>query len=211
MCQIAQLLEIPGQVEASAITLYSTPPNLRANLSRGPREHRPLFSTANRVPGFAAALRRESMPSGSGTRAQVLGNKTTDSEANRRRSSNNTPTNHTKRESSASSRDGSKTRSSCSRECSPKVPRPRSEEIPLEDFRRSQNSSPVTISRPSSNSSSVSHTPSRFTPENSLNNSMTKESALSQNPLKDIKFTSEETSFIANEERSKKKGGIETV
>lgn len=211
MFQIAQLLEIPGQVEASAITLYSTPPNLRANLSRGPREHRPLFSTANRVPGFAAALRRESLPSGSGTRVQVLGNKTPESEANRRRSSNNTPVNLTKRDGSTSSRDGSKTRTARSRECSPKIPRPRSEEIPLEDFRRSQNSSPVTISRPSSNSSSVSHTPSRFTPDNSLNSSMSKDSSLSQNPLKDIKFTSEETSFIAQDDKTKKKGGIETV
>lgn len=90
MTQIAQLLEISGQqlkeLTASPSTLYSAT-NLRSNTSAAttsatssklPREHRPLFSTANRVPGFAAALRRESMPSGSVSRVQMAHNRSID-------------------------------------------------------------------------------------------------------------------------------------
>ena len=76
MHQIAQLLEIPGQVNDSSLPYTVT--NLRAaGTSRGPREHRPLFST-NRVPGFAAALRRESMPSGSVSRVQMSTSRSTE-------------------------------------------------------------------------------------------------------------------------------------
>lgn len=85
MTQIAQLLEISGQQLkelASPSVLYAAN-NLRANASasgstKQPREHRPLFSTANRVPGFAAALRRESTPSGSVSRVQMAHNRSID-------------------------------------------------------------------------------------------------------------------------------------
>lgn len=74
MFQIAQLLEIPGQLSESSFPSLSTGgstgtgSSLRHGLSGGGRqgrEHRPLFSTSNRVPGVAAALRRDSMPTGS--------------------------------------------------------------------------------------------------------------------------------------------------
>lgn len=58
MYQIAQLLEIPGQItDATISALYS---GLRGGTGpvKLPREHRQLFSTANRVPGrFLAVLR----------------------------------------------------------------------------------------------------------------------------------------------------------
>lgn len=124
---------------------------------------------------------------------------------------------------------------------SPRVPRPRSEEIPLEDFRRSQNASPS--SRNSSNAPSRSHTPSRLSLEPTGGGSGTpgysgtpigggggmmtivpvKESsvptvvALGSSPatvtvpVELSPTNSEETSFIAGEERQKKRGAIETV
>lgn len=66
MYQIAQLLEIPGGTEG--LPAYSN--NLRTG-----RTPRPLFTTINRVPGFAAALRRDSMPSGSVSRSQMTANR----------------------------------------------------------------------------------------------------------------------------------------
>lgn len=68
MYQIAQLLEIPGQAADGTIPAYSN--NLRTG-----RTPRPLFTTINRVPGFAAALRRDSMPSGSVSRSQMTANR----------------------------------------------------------------------------------------------------------------------------------------
>lgn len=70
MYQIAQLLEIP-QLNESPTPVYTS--MLReSRTARTPREHRPLFSTSNRVPGVASALRRESMPSGSVSRCQIV-------------------------------------------------------------------------------------------------------------------------------------------
>ncbi|XP_058057296.1 protein CLEC16A homolog isoform X2 [Anopheles bellator] len=224
MFQIAQLLEIPGQLSESAF------PSLTGGATAGPGlrhggsgrrqtgEHRPLFSTSNRVPGVAAALRRDSMPSGSVvSRVQISASRSTEG--------------------------------------------PRSEEIPLEDFRRSQNSSPV--SRGSSNNASRAHTPSRLTMEplsvatvsgsgggglgitnaNGSGNILTVTLKDQQIPIsfpvasaaagvsgatapatgstalptstavppEELSPTSEETSFIANEERQKKRGVVETV
>lgn len=76
MSQIALLLEIAEQHTRTA-TLSLTPSGSwmagarNSSTPTRPREHRPLFSTANRVPGVAAALRRDSMPSGSISRVQV--------------------------------------------------------------------------------------------------------------------------------------------
>lgn len=241
MFQIAQLLEIPGQLNDAAFPSLGTPgpgSMLRPSSGRQTREHRPLFSTANRVPGVASALRRESMPSGSVSRVQINSSRSIDGDATgaRRKSSN-----PARRESSqpvsvatAKSRETSRNRSGTprSRESSPRVPRPRSEEIPLEDFRRSQNSSPV--SRNSSNAPSRSHTPSRLILEPmaaapSASNQMVCSIVI---PVKDpavptvasagtsattitlpveLSPTSEETSFIAGEERKKKRGVVETV
>lgn len=82
MNQIAQLLDISDQQVKSAAMPTSPAmalPNLRpGSASKLGREHRPLFSTANRVPGVAAALRRESMPSGSVSRVQITHNRSID-------------------------------------------------------------------------------------------------------------------------------------
>lgn len=80
MTQIAQLLEISGQ-QLKELTSPSSSGanNLRTpSTGREPREHRPLFSTANRVPGFAAALRRDNLPSGSVSRVQMTHNRSID-------------------------------------------------------------------------------------------------------------------------------------
>lgn len=74
MFQIAQLLEIP-HLNESPTPIYSSMLREARTQSRTPREHRPLFSTANRVPGVAAALRRDSMPSGSVSRHQMSANR----------------------------------------------------------------------------------------------------------------------------------------
>ncbi|XP_041763747.1 protein CLEC16A homolog isoform X1 [Anopheles merus] len=271
MFQIAQLLEIPGQLnDPSFPTLAGTggssasgTPSLRHGASgRQGREHRPLFSTSNRVPGVAAALRRDSMPSGSVSRVQMSASRSTEGEPTGTR--RKLTAGATRRESSQpigigssslKSRDNSRNRSGTprSRESSPRIPRPRSEEIPLEDFRRSQNSSPV--SRNSSNNPSRSHTPSRLTLEplsvvnissnmggsgsgttggnGSVLSGSVKDPIIPNvllagtiNPVpnvtplpvggplavpSELSPTSEETSFIANEERQKKRGVIETV
>ncbi|XP_062563745.1 protein CLEC16A homolog [Armigeres subalbatus] len=251
MFQIAQLLEIPGQLNdapfPSLASSGSSGSMARPNSGRHPREHRPLFSTANRVPGVASALRRDSMPSGSVSRVQLNASRSIDGESTG--AHRKCPNTATRRESSqpitvssVKSRETSRNRSSGtprSRESSPRVPRPRSEEIPLEDFRRSQNASPV--SRNSSNAPSRSHTPSRLTLEpvmavmpnvsgplasgsnsGSSANSTSKEAIVSTvvavNPSSttitipvELSPTSEETSFIAGEERQKKRGAIETV
>ncbi|XP_053696989.1 protein CLEC16A homolog [Sabethes cyaneus] len=243
MFQIAQLLEIPGQMNEPSFPLLgsagSSMPRslLRSAGGRQPREHRPLFSTSNRVPGLATALRRESMPSGSVSRVQINSSRSIDGEVTGARRKSNHPS---RRESSqpiavttTKPRDSSHNRSITprSREPSPRVPRPRSEEIPLEDFCNSQNSSPV--SRGSSNAASRSHTPSRLSLEPSIcampnngqtsgNNAAPKETVIpsvisvatvpaSITVPVELSPTSEETSFIANEERQKKRGAIETV
>lgn len=214
MFQIAQLLEIPGQMSEghyqNSSSASSSSSNQRTpNSSKAVREHRPLFTTANRVPGFAAALRRESMPSGSVSRVQMVASRiegtssSTESPPKRRVATNSNL-------SAARSREGSRNRSLTprSREGSPRIPRPRSEEIPMEDFRRSQNPSPVG-SRPSSNASSRSHTPSRFTTtQQELNSSNSKET---NGSLVIVPIVSEETSFIAEKDKQRKKGEIETV
>lgn len=83
MNQIAQLLEISDQQLKSIIAPTSPASSVLSSLrpstgARLGREHRPLFSTANRVPGVAAALRRESMPSGSVSRVQIAHNRSID-------------------------------------------------------------------------------------------------------------------------------------
>ncbi|XP_058116589.1 protein CLEC16A homolog isoform X1 [Anopheles coustani] len=269
MFQIAQLLEIPGQLTESSFpsltaaggSAASTPSVRHGTGGRQTREHRPLFSTSNRVPGVAAALRRDSMPSGSVSRVQMSTSRSTEGEPTGAR--RKLTTGATRRESSQpigvgssqiKSRDNSRNRSGTprSRESSPRIPRPRSEEIPLEDFRRSQNSSPV--SRNSSNNPSRSHTPSRLSLEplsvvnispmgagnghggnggNGMLSVAVKDATIIPNvvtvgtvsvsvtvapgaptaltvPL-ELSPTSEETSFIASEERQKKRGVIETV
>lgn len=76
MYQIAQLLEIP-QLNDSPTPIYTSKAyrSIESRSARTSREHRPLFSTSSRVtPGVASALRRESMPSGSVSRCQIVNN-----------------------------------------------------------------------------------------------------------------------------------------
>lgn len=76
MYQIAQLLEISGQQLKDATqsgSIYASKNIQPTSTAKG--SHRPLFSTANRVPGFAAALRRENVPSGSVSRVQIVHNR----------------------------------------------------------------------------------------------------------------------------------------
>lgn len=79
MYQIAQLIEMPGQVIDSpvyAIAGIRSGSGASGSSSRPSREHRPIFSTANRVPGFAAALRKETAgPSGGVSRIQIAQNR----------------------------------------------------------------------------------------------------------------------------------------
>lgn len=88
MYQIAHLLEIPGgqltsDAAAAAASLYAVaaasstgaggstarPSSIAARVQR---EHRPLFSTAQRAPGVASALRRDQTPTAGVSRMQMM-------------------------------------------------------------------------------------------------------------------------------------------
>lgn len=146
------MLEIPGQLSAaeSAASIYgggaasassaalrSSPGHAVNSSARVAREHRPLFSTAIRAPGVAAALRRDSAPSAGMSRIQMISNRGGSGEATDSGSSNSSSRNHRlstaasylrdassdqSTVNSIKSRDSSKNRS---RDSSPKLPRPR--------------------------------------------------------------------------------------
>uniref|UniRef100_A0A1B0CVW9 Uncharacterized protein n=1 Tax=Lutzomyia longipalpis TaxID=7200 RepID=A0A1B0CVW9_LUTLO len=204
MLQIAQILEIKepstegnnaGIATSGRITL---------------REHRPLFSTANRVPGFAAALRLGSMPSAGVSRVQIANRGSMNSSGDGRRSpSSSSYGRHTSRRDTEGSLSSNTSRPG-TRESSPRTPRPRSEEIPLEDFRRS--ASPGAISRSPANSSWRPSTPSKLAMEKANHD---EGASYGNNPSdgqedKTVSSTSEETSFIAGERKSKKSSSIQT-
>lgn len=134
MQHIARLLEIPGQSgPPSPAFVGSGIYTNRCNINRASRENRPLFNTG-RGPGFAAP-RRESTPG--------IVHKT-DTSRREGVSPNRLPVTNIKKEEGAvnkpcRSRDssGGRTRS---REGSPRMPRPRSEEIPLELIKKTPNS-----------------------------------------------------------------------
>lgn len=79
MYQIAQMIEMPGQVVDSPVYavagLRSASGASGSSSSRSSREHRPIFSTNSRVPGFAAALRRDNMVAGGVSRIQMAQNR----------------------------------------------------------------------------------------------------------------------------------------
>lgn len=152
MFQIAQMLEIPGgqlsaadsaasiyggaASSAAAAALRSSPGhaiNSSAAAGRVAREHRPLFSTAIRAPGVAAALRRDSTPSAGVSRIQMISNRGSSGEPTDGSCSRNmrlsTAASYLRDSSgdrstvnAIKSRDSSKNRS---RDSSPKMPRPR--------------------------------------------------------------------------------------
>lgn len=159
MFQIAQMLEIPGQLTAaadSAATIYggaaasasasalrSSPGHaINSSTARVAREHRPLFSTAIRAPGVAAALRRDSAPSAGVSRIQMITSRAASGESAEATGSSSSSVNSKSHRSLAlstaaaylrdassdrtsvggKSRDSSKNRS---RDSSPRMPRPR--------------------------------------------------------------------------------------
>lgn len=72
MLTIAQLLEVSnGQLSENLVNAYGQM-SRTSLIGRGPREHRPLFSTNNRVPGFAAALKRDNGNGAGISRVQMI-------------------------------------------------------------------------------------------------------------------------------------------
>uniref|UniRef100_A0A1L8DAS5 Protein CLEC16A homolog n=1 Tax=Nyssomyia neivai TaxID=330878 RepID=A0A1L8DAS5_9DIPT len=199
MLQIAQILEIKEPSTEGNNSGIATSGRITL------REHRPLFSTANRVPGFAAALRLGSMPSAGVSRVQIANRSTMNSSGDGRRSpSSSSYSRHTSRRETDGSLSSNTSRPG-TRESSPRTPRPRSEEIPLEDFRRStspgaMSRSPATSWRPA--------TPSKLAMEK-VNHDEGCSSDVPED--KTVSSTSEETSFIAGERKSKKSSTIQTV
>nr|XP_034180356.1 protein CLEC16A homolog isoform X2 [Osmia lignaria] len=179
MNQIARLLDIPTSIPHS-----STPPNyaLRGlrheRLGRGQRQKdqpRPMF-TVNKVPGFAAQMRRDN------TTRPTSGVLT----STPKRADNNT--------SEKGHENGLR-----SRDSSPKMPRPRSEEIPLEDMRLRKASL-------TSNGLSISHICQE------KNDGQISASSTNGEPSTVIRKHSEETSFTCPQEvKPRRKGQVETV
>lgn len=196
MQHIARLLDIPGQSGPPSPAYVGTGVYSPRTTGRGCRDNRPLFHTG-RVPGFAAP-RRDSLPG-------VVHRSDPERKRRDQESPNRPPSGRKdghvngaiKRE--APSRDPSGSRAK-SREGSPRMPRPRSEEIPLELIKKAPNSildmSPKVTIVP----------PARIEPEVTVTN---------EQPVLNVISTiaSEETSFIAQENTStpKRKGTVETV
>ncbi|XP_017004521.2 protein CLEC16A homolog isoform X1 [Drosophila takahashii] len=261
MYQIAQLIEIPGQMDSPVFAVGGTMAassgggggsgNSSGSSSRS-SHHRPMFSTANRVPGFAAVLRGSN--SAGVSRTQMAPNRSIEGIRNesagrsRRRSPSSTSgsnlrADHSDRErspsvsmgshSSSQSRENSQPRSTGnrSRENSPRMPRPRSEEIPLEDFQHSRNNSPH--SRGNQSPASRSHTPIRVLHYDQLSghSGSPREASLGGTGTNALLSqlnglarevlpvqSSEETSFIGSDgnestggSESRRRGAIETV
>ncbi|XP_043250720.1 protein CLEC16A homolog [Colletes gigas] len=181
MNQIARLLDIPTSMPHS-----STPPNYALRglrheriLGRGQRQKdqpRPMF-TVNKVPGFAAQMRRENIAKPTMGLALSISKRSSDNSSNEKSQENGLR----------------------SRDSSPKMPRPRSEEIPLEDMRLRKASL-------TSNGMSISHI-CQETKESQI-------SACSTNGESStvIRKHSEETSFTCPQEvKPRRKGQVETV
>ncbi|XP_059620976.1 protein CLEC16A homolog [Phlebotomus argentipes] len=201
MLQIAQILEIKEPSAEGSNAGIATSGRITL------REHRPLFSTANRVPGFAAALRLGSMPSAGVSRVQIGNRSSLNSSGDGRNSpSSSSYGRHTPRRDTEGSLSSSTSRPG-TRDSSPRTPRPRSEEIPLEDLRRS--ASPGAISRSSASSSWRPATPSKLSMEKPGHEEGNGKVDGQEDKL--VSNTSEETSFIAGERKSKKSSTIQTV
>lgn len=175
MNQIARLLDIP-----TSIPQTSTPPNYALRnlrheriIGRSQRQRdqpRPMF-TVNKVPGFAAQMRRENI-----VRPSLASS--------------------TSKRGENSSNDKSHENGLRSRDNSPKMPRPRSEEIPLEDMRLRKASL-------TTNGSNVSHVCAE---KKDCQGSTSGETSTV------IRKHSEETSFTCPQEmKPRRKGQVETV
>lgn len=196
MQHIARLLDIPGQAGPPSPAyagsgVYSS----RSMAGRGSRENRPLFNTG-RGPGFAAP-RRDSTPTG----LQRLDGEATSSRNMRRDCESPVRLiTEQKRNGNSKSRDSSKNRS---RDGSPRMPRPRSEEIPLELIKKTQSNS-------NDISPKISILPRPQTPRVEQEVvAIGEASAAPSTPT----IKNEETSFIAQQDKKtpRRKGAIETV
>ncbi|XP_072761031.1 protein CLEC16A homolog isoform X2 [Anoplolepis gracilipes] len=178
MNQIARLLDIP-----TSVPHCSTPPNYALRglrheriVGRGQRpqkeQARPMFMV-NKVPGFAAQMRRENI------RPVASSAKRDDASSNEKVQENGLR----------------------SRDNSPKMPRPRSEEIPLEDMR-------IRKASLTSNGLNTAHIcPERRDSQGATCSNNSESSSM-------IRKHSEETSFTssqAQESKSRRKGQVETV
>ncbi|XP_044016067.1 protein CLEC16A homolog isoform X2 [Aphidius gifuensis] len=184
MSQIARLLDIPTNLPSC-----STPPNyallgLRSERTagRGTRlkdQQRSMF-TVNKVPGFAAQMRRD---------GQV--------KTNKRIVDANSPSPRSQ-ENITRSRDNS-----------PKNPRPRSEEIPLEDMKIRKSSLGLNSTASSSQQSVASDVPD--------DSSSTRNITINNESSIVLKKKSEETSFTSPQtstqiiSKPRRKGQVETV
>lgn len=177
MGQIAKLLDIPTNLPSC-----STPPNypllgMRHERTSGrgqrPKDQRGMF-TVNKVPGFAAQLRRQNEPrTGVGRRADL-------SPSGRSGDSGIRP-----------------------RDSSPKMPRPRSEEIPLEDMRLRKSSL-------TGNGSSGLQLVNSIEPDTaSLSSSVATDVSITKKCSEETSFTSPQTTDVPLKPR--RKGQVETV
>ncbi|XP_063990573.1 protein CLEC16A homolog isoform X2 [Diachasmimorpha longicaudata] len=179
MGQIAKLLDIPTNIPSC-----STPPNYallgmrhERSVGRGQRgkDQRGMF-TVNKVPGFAAQLRKQNEPRG-GMGRRVMGDVS--------------PPSGKSSDNGIRPRDGS-----------PKMPRPRSEEIPLEDMRLRK--------------SSLTGNGCPGLPVNSVEANTSSLSSPVNNDVVLSKKCSEETSFTSPQApdapvKPRRKGQVETV
>ncbi|XP_066153466.1 protein CLEC16A homolog isoform X2 [Euwallacea fornicatus] len=208
MQHIARLLEIPGQSgpPSPAFTgqgLYTC----RAT-GRNLRENRQLF-TASRAPGFAAP-KRESSPGVLHRADESRRHRDGDSPhrlSNLRKELNPSPSsNNVKKETRSREASSSRTKS---REGSPKMPRPRSEEIPLELIKKASHSiidmAPKINILPRPQSAKTESEPCASGLIN--DNAQSKESGV----LKETTTISEETSFIGDRQSDKKSEEREAV
>lgn len=193
MQHIARLLDIPGPAGPPSPAYTGSGIYINRGLQgRGNRENRPLFNTS-KGPGFATP-RRDSTP----TRSE---NDPSTSRNQRRDCENPVRLITEQKRNGSKSRDSSKSRS---RDGSPRMPRPRSEEIPLELIKKTAGSSDT----PKISIMSRPQTP-RTEPEVIAESSTSRTDEDSTN--------NEETSFIAQQNNSsenkkpKRKGAIETV
>ncbi|CAH1971069.1 unnamed protein product [Acanthoscelides obtectus] len=194
MQHIARLLEIPGQSGPPSPAFagqgsYGVRPILRT----GGRENRPLFNVS-RGPGFAAPTRRESSP-GIAHRADEF-----------RRTRDRDKEGLKKEDGGKKSRDNSSNRVR-SREGSPRMPRPRSEEIPLELIKKAPSS--VIDMAPKISIMPRPQTPRTVTePEPSTSTSSENQTSVINDVATAVSRISEETSFIADQDSN---DGVETV
>lgn len=202
MQHIARLLDIPGQTGPPSPAYVGGGIYASRGAGRASRDNRPLFHTG-RVPGFAAP-HRENIPGVIHRTDEARCRKNCESPSRPASAGkkDNTDNGNSRIEAKNRSRESSTNRLR-SREGSPRMPRPRSEEIPLELIKKTPNS--VVDMSPK-----ISILPRPQTPRVETEPSTSREnSTLSE---VNVAKTSEETSFMA--ERSltqRKKGTIETV